>query len=106
MPGLSIRGGCTPGNSRLGQLAPLVLIKRIAHVRGPVPGLSIRALGSSLPLVLIERIAHVRGPVPGFSIRGAWPHGTNRANGSSLPLVLIKRIAHVRAGGGLALSVA
>ena len=60
MPGLSIRGGCTPGNSRLGQLAPLVLIKRIAHVRGPVPGLSIRALGSSLPLVLIERIAHVR----------------------------------------------
>ena len=28
---------------------------------GPVPGLSIRANGSSLPLVLIERIAHVRG---------------------------------------------
>ena len=61
MPGLSIRGGCTPGNSRLGQLAPLVLIKRLAHVRGPVPGVSIRALGSELPLVLIERIAHVRG---------------------------------------------
>ena len=39
---------------------PLVLIERIAHVRGPVPGLSIRANGSSLPLVLIERIAHVR----------------------------------------------
>ena len=28
---------------------------------GPVPGLSIRANGSSLPLVLIKRIAHVRG---------------------------------------------
>ena len=28
---------------------------------GPVPGLSSRALGSSLPLVLIKRIAHVRG---------------------------------------------
>ena len=27
---------------------------------GPVPGLSIRANGSSLPLVLIKRIAHVR----------------------------------------------
>ena len=26
-----------------------------------MPGLSIRACGSSLPLVLIERIAHVRG---------------------------------------------
>ena len=26
-----------------------------------MPGLSIRANGSSLPLVLIERIAHVRG---------------------------------------------
>ena len=69
-----------------------------------MPPLSIRANGSSLSLVLIERIAHVRGPVPGFSIRGAWPHGTNRANGSSLPLVLIERIAHVRGGDGLALS--
>ena len=37
-----------------------MLIERIAHVRGPVPGLSIRANGSSLPLVLSERIAHVR----------------------------------------------
>ena len=65
-----VRGGCTPGNSRrsasavnsrLGQLASLVFIEGIAHVRGPVPGLSIRAYGSSLSLVLIERIAHVRG---------------------------------------------
>ena len=52
-------------NSRPWQLASLVLINRLAHVRGPVPGLSIRAHGSSLPLVLIKRIAHVRGPVPG-----------------------------------------
>ena len=65
-------------------------------MRGPVPGLSIRANGSSLPLVLIKRIAHVRGPVPGLSIR---------ANGSSLPLVLIERIAHVRAGGRAVASV-
>ena len=41
-------------------LASLVLINRLAHVRGPVPGLSIRAHGSSLPLVLIEPPAHVR----------------------------------------------
>ena len=52
-----MRGGCTPGNSRrvaardnsrLGQLAALVLIKRLAHVRGPVPGFSIRARGRRL----------------------------------------------------------
>ena len=45
---------------------------------------------------LIERIAHVRGPVPGFSIRGAWPHGTSRARGGGLWPALIKRVAHVR----------
>ena len=28
-----VRGGCTPGKSRLGQLAPLVLIKRLTRVR-------------------------------------------------------------------------
>ena len=68
----------------------------------------------SLPLVLIKRIAHVRGPVPGLSIRalGSWsPVGTvqdrpSRQARRSLPLVLIERIAHVRGGGGLALSVA
>ena len=32
----------------------------LAHVRGPVPGLSIRAPGSSLSLVLIKPPAHVR----------------------------------------------
>ena len=38
---------------------------------GPVPGLSIRANGSSLPLVLIKRIAHVRGGcTPGNSRQG------------------------------------
>ena len=47
--------------SRPWQLASLVLINRLAHVRGPVPGLSIRAHGSSLSLVLIKRLAHVRG---------------------------------------------
>ena len=41
-------------------LASLVLINRLAHVRGPVPGLSMRAHGSSLSLVLINRLAHVR----------------------------------------------
>lgn len=43
VPGLSLRGGCTPGNSRrvaardksrLWQLASLVLIERLTHVRG------------------------------------------------------------------------
>ena len=48
VPGLSIRGGCTPGNSRPWQLASLVLIEPPAHVRGPVPGLSIRATGRRL----------------------------------------------------------
>ena len=28
-----VRGGCTPGNSRQWQLASLVLIKKLAHVR-------------------------------------------------------------------------
>ena len=100
-----------------GSSLSLVLIGTSAHVRGPVPGLSIRALGrqatlapvrttSARPrrsasavksrpwqlasLVLINRLAHVRGPVPGLSIR---------AHGSSLSLVLIKRLAHVRGGG-------
>ena len=48
VPPLSIRGGCTPGNSHPWQLASLVLIEPPAHVRGPVPGLSIRALGRRL----------------------------------------------------------
>ena len=57
VPPLSIRGGCTPGNSRRSasavnsrpwQLASLVLIEPPAHVRGPVPGLSIRATGRRL----------------------------------------------------------
>ncbi len=81
------------------------LIERIAHVRGPVPGFSIRgawpygtsrARGGGLWPALIKRVAHVRGPVPGFSIRGAWPHGTSRARGGGLWPALIERIAHVR----------
>ena len=35
-------------------------IRKPTRGAGPVPGLSIRANGSSLPLVLIKRIAHVR----------------------------------------------
>ena len=76
MPGLSIRGGCTPGNSRLGVLVPsgdrsgptepagetlasLVLIKRLAHVRGGcTPGNS--RLGQLASLVLIKRLTRVR----------------------------------------------
>ena len=38
-------------------------------IRGAWPRGTIRALGSSLTLVLIEPSAHVRGPVPGLSIR-------------------------------------
>ena len=42
--GLSIHGGCTPGNSRLWQLAALVFIERIAHGRGGcTPGNSRRS---------------------------------------------------------------
>ena len=96
---------------RAGHVAPMAaglwpaLIKRIAHVRGPVPGFSIRgawlhgtnrAHSGGLWPALIERVVYVRGPVPGFSIRGAWPHGTSRAHGGGLWPALIKRVAHVR----------
>ena len=61
-----------------------------AHVRGPVLGLSIRALmAARLRLRLCEPPAHVHGGVPPLS---------SRAHGSSLSLVLIKRLAHVRGG--------
>ena len=54
-----VRGGCTPDNSRLWQLASLVLIKRLTRVRGGcTPGKS--RLGQLAPLVLIKRLAHVR----------------------------------------------
>ncbi len=78
------------------------LIKRIAHVRGPVPGFSIRAYGSSLSLVLIERYsARARGVVgrgleKAGILCGAWPYGTSRAHGGGLWPALIKRVAHVR----------
>ena len=96
---------------RAGHVAPMAaglwtaLIKRIAHVRGPVPGFSIRgawlhgtnrAHSGGLWPALIERVVYVRGPVPGFSIRGAWPHGTSRARGGGLWPALIKRVVHVR----------
>ena len=38
-------------------------------IRGAWPRGTSRACGSSLSLVLIEPLAHVRGPVPGLSIR-------------------------------------
>ena len=71
-----------------------------------MPGLSIRANGSSLPLVLIERIAHVRGGcTPGNSRLGVLvPSGdrsgpTEPAGETLASLVLIERLAHVRARG-------
>ena len=65
-------------------------------LRGAWPHGTSRARGSSLSLAPIKRVAHVRGLVPGFSIRGAWPHGTSRAHGGGLWPALIKRVAHVR----------
>ena len=75
----AIRGGCTPGNSRPWQLASLVLIGPSAHVRGPVPGLSIRALGRQATLAPVRTTsARPRGVAP-RAIRafGSWsPVGT------------------------------
>ena len=65
-------------------------------LRGAWPHGTSRARGGGLWPALIKRVAHVRGPVPGFSIRGAWPHGTSRARGGGLWPALIKRVAHVR----------
>ena len=72
-------------NSRLGQLASLVLIEPLAHVRGGcTTGNSRRVaardksrLWQLASLVLIEPLAHVRGVAP-LAIRGAWPRGTSR----------------------------
>ena len=70
--------------------------KRLAYfaVRGRAGQVAPMAAG--LWPALIERIAHVRGPVPGFSIRGAWPHGTSCARGGGLWPALIKRVVYVR----------
>ena len=114
VPGLSLRGGCTPGNSRrvaardksrLWQLASLVLIERPAHVRGGcTPGNSRRVaardkscLWQLASLVLIERPAHVRGGcTPGNSRRVAARDKSRLWQLASL--VLIERPAHVRGG--------
>ena len=64
-------------NSRLGQLASLVLIEPLAHVRGGCTTGNSR-LWQLASLVLIEPLAHVRGVAP-LAIRGAWPRGTIRA---------------------------
>ena len=65
-------------------------------LRGAWPYGTSRARGGGLWPALIKRVVHVRGPVPGFSIRGAWPYGTSRARGGGLWPALIKRVAHVR----------
>ena len=89
VPGLSLRGGCTPGNSRrvaardksrLWQLASLVLIERSAHVRGGcTPGNSRRVAArdkSRLGQLAVARAhreasARPRGLHPGqFAARG------------------------------------
>ena len=103
-PGI-LRGAWPHGTSRAhgGGLWP-ALIKRVAHVRGPVPGFSIRAYGSSLSLVLIKRYsARARGVVgrglekPGI-LRGAWPYGTSCARGGGL-MARAYRESCVRARG-------
>ena len=62
----------------------------LSSAGGPVPGLSIRANGSSLPLVLIKRIAHVRGggglPSPP-SLGGHLPQRGRRDLAFCKPLV-------------------
>ena len=65
-------------------------------LRGAWPHGTSRAHGGGLWPALIKRVAHVRGPVPGFAIRGAWPRGTSRAHGGGLWPALIKRVVHVR----------
>ena len=64
-------------------------------LRGAWPRGTSRARGDGLWPALIKRVVHVRGPVPGFAIRGAWLHGTSRAHGGGLWPALIKRVAHV-----------
>ena len=68
MPPLSIRAN--------GSSLPLVLIKRPAHVRGGCTTGNSR-LWQLASLVLIEPLAHVRGVAP-LAIRGAWPRRTSR----------------------------
>ena len=107
VPGLSIRGGCTPGNSRLWVLVPsgdrpgptepagetlasLVLIEPLAHVRGGVPPLSIRANGRQATLAPVqEDSARARGLHPRQFAPG----------GGELRSRLYEPLAHVRGGG-------
>ena len=102
-----VRGGCTPGNSRLWVLVPsgdrpgpteptgetlasLVLIKALAHVRGGVPPLSIRANGRQATLAPVqEDSARARGLHPSQFAPG----------GGELRSRLYEPLARVRAGG-------
>ena len=102
-----VRGGCTPGNSRLWVLVPsgdrpgptepagetlasLVVIKALAHVRGGVPPLSIRAYGRQATLA----------PVQEDSARARGLHPRQFAPGDGeLRSRLYEPLARVRAGG-------
>ena len=101
-----VRGGCTPGNSRLWVLIPsgdqdrpsrqarrslpLVLIEPLAHVRGGVPPLSIRANGRQATLAPVqEDSARARGLHPRQFAPG----------GGDLRSRLYEPLAHVRGGG-------
>ena len=71
-------------------LASLVLIEPLAHVRGPVPGLSIRAYGRQATLAPVqEDSARARGLHPGQFAPG----------GGELRSRLYEPLARVRAGG-------
>ena len=71
-------------------LASLVLIEPLAHVRGPVPGLSIRANGRQATLAPVqENSARARGLHPRQFAPG----------GGELRARLYEPLAHVRGGG-------
>ena len=67
-------------------------------LRGAWPHGTSCARGGGLWPALIKRVAHVRGPVPGFAIRGAWPYGTSCARGGGL-MARAYRESCVRARG-------
>ena len=118
MPELSIRGGCTPGNSRLGAVSCAhACTNRWSTCAAECLRCQFAPMGGKLRLRLCKRIAHVRGGcTPGNSRLGAvsCAHAcTNRWRtcaaqclgcqfapmGGKLRLRLCKRAAHVRGGG-------
>ena len=99
--GCEIKHVAVRDNSRLWQLASLVLIEPLAHVRGGcTPGNS--RLWQLASLVLIELPAHVRGGcTPGNSRRVAAQDEPRL--GQLASLVLIEPLAHVRGVAPLAI---